>query len=372
MLRALQRTLKEDFRITATNAEVTEGEHLIESASAFEATVFRDVPVSLLDEGLLAAFNQRVAINDAERIFRTGGQALQARGLAVPGSSPDSLFATAAAFVLFDPRPADRLPQCEILVDAYDDTQISGRPKGQQNVNAPLPLVLDQVLKFVDDHTIHPRRVVGLNNLRLDEYPVKALREALVNAVAHRSYDDASRKVLVRLFSDRVEIASPGYPPKPLTVAKLLRGGYRPCSRNPLIAQTLATLGVMEQRGSGFARMRNAMLDHGLDVPRLELQDGFFVVTLPGPAGNYERLRPPGDAGGPVTPAIEAQLNDRQKKMAALLAGGERLTSRRCEKEFEITRDTAARDFGLLLKLGIAEKRGKGRSVHYVQAAIVR
>lgn len=45
----------------------------------------------------------------------------------------------------------------------------------------------------------------------------------------------------------------------------------------------------MEQRGSGFARMREAMLNHGLEALRtLGQQDGFFVVTLPGPAGNRE------------------------------------------------------------------------------------
>jgi predicted HTH transcriptional regulator len=42
------------------------------------------------------------------------------------------------------------------------------------------------------------------------------------------------------------------------------KGNYRPCSRNPLIAQALATLKLMEQRGSGFARMRDAMLNHSL------------------------------------------------------------------------------------------------------------
>jgi len=51
--------------------------------------------------------------------------------------------------------------------------------------------------------------------------------------------------------------------------------------------------------------------------------------------------------------------------MAELLTRGEVLTSRKCEKEFGITRDTAARDFALLVKLGIAQKHGKGRSVFY-------
>jgi ATP-dependent DNA helicase RecG len=93
----------------------------------------------------------------------------------------------------------------------------------------------------------------------------------------------------------------------------------------------------MEQRGSGFARMREAMLNHGLDEPKIEQQDGFFVVTLPGPAGNYDRIKTPENAGGLVTPAIESQLNERQKKMVVLLASGEELTSRRCEVEFGVT-----------------------------------
>jgi hypothetical protein len=59
----------------------------------------------------------------------------------------------------------------------------------------------------------------------------------------------------------------------------------------------------------------------------------------------------------PVTPAIEAQLNERQKKMVALLVQGERLTSRRCEEDFGITRETATRDFGLLIGCAFGRSR---------------
>ena len=60
--------------------------------------------------------------------------------------------------------------------------------------------------------------------------------------------------------------------------------------------------------------------------------------------------------------------NERQKKMVSLLTAGEKLTSRRCEREFDITRDTAARDFGLLMRLGLATRQGRGRSTSYVLA----
>ena len=371
MLAALQRALAEEFSLKVTSAERTESDNLIEAASPFESTVLRDTAIDTLDPRLMADFNRRAGSGLLDELLGAGFQTLHVRGLAVRGEAPDSYFPTAAALLLFGPHPARRFPQCEILADAYDDTRITGRPKGQATIDAPLPNALEQALKFIDDHTFHPRRVVGLNNLRLDEYPVPALREALVNAVAHRSYDDRARKVFVRLFSDRIEIASPGYPPQPLTLAKLRKGGYRPCSRNPLIAQTLATLGVMEQRGSGFARMQDAMLNHGLAVPELTQQDGFFVVTLRGPAGNYDRLKVPASTTGPITAAVEAQLNERQKKMVLLLSAGEELTSRRCEVEFGVTRPITGKDFAGLVRLGLAEKVGLGRSTRY-RAVIVK
>lgn len=368
MLDALRRAMAEEFKIKATAAEVSESGNLIEAASVFETAVLPDVSVGTLDPILIRGFNAATAASGAERFWREDTEALQAHGLAVRGSQPKTFNPTAAAYVLFAGRPADRFPQCEILADAYDDTRISSRPKGQTTINAPLSRALEHALKFVDDHTFHPRRVVGLNNLRLDEYPMEALREALVNAVAHRSYDDRSRKVFVRVFSDRVEISSPGYPPQPLTLAKLRRGGYKPCSRNPLIAQTLATLGVMEQRGSGFARMHDAMLNHGLDAPGLGQQDGYFVVTLPGPAGDYDRLKVPAGATGPITPAIETQLNKRQRQILLEVQKTGAVTSGWCRKRFGITYDTANRDLLALIKLGLLERKGSGPGTRYEMA----
>jgi predicted HTH transcriptional regulator len=324
--------------------------------------------VDRLAVDLVTEFQQRIAGADPALHFRSGSEALHARGLAVRGAA-EEYFATAAAHLLFAPRPSDRFPQCEILADAYDEPRVTGRPKGQLNVNAPLPRAVEQVIGFIDQHTFHPRRVVGLNNVRLDEYPVPALREALVNAVAHRSYDDASRKLLVRIFSDRIEIANPGYPLRPLTMAKLRRGDYRPCSRNPLIAQALASLGKMEQRGSGFARMREAMLNHGLEEPKLGEQDGFFVLTLPGPAGAYDRIKVSADAGGPITPAVEARLNERQKKIVLQVQQAGFVTSGWCRKRFGVAYLTVNRDLNGLVRLGVFAVVGKGRSTRYVTKA---
>ena len=110
--------------------------------------------------------------------------------------------------------------------------------------------------------------------------------------------------------------------------------------------------------------MRDQMLDHGLDQPLLGTDTGYFQITFPGPGENIERIRVP-ERRLVVTRAVEADLNERQKKMLAILVQGEELTSRRCEFEFSVTRDTANRDFDLLLELGLAKKLGRGRSTRY-------
>ncbi len=366
---ALYSVLKEYFQMAPSVEEAEEGEHLIEVASTFETSLLPDVVCGMLDEESVWPLVEAVIEKPAMRIWDNSAEhALITRGLAIQRKDDPAIVNRAAA-ILFHPHPGDRFPQCEILADAYEETKISGKPKGQETINAPLLRAVEQALAFIDKHTFHPRRVVGLNNLRLDEYPVKALREVLINALAHRNYEDATRKVLLRVFSDRIEIASPGYPLKPLTLAKLQRGNYRPCSRNPLITQTLALLQQMEQRGTGFARMRDAMLDHGLEAPNLTQGDGYFVVTLCGPNGNYDRLKMPANAAGPITPSIEAQLNDRQKRIILRAQETGAVTSGWCQKNLKVVRDTANRDLTGLVQLGLLSVVGKGRGTRYVPAS---
>jgi predicted HTH transcriptional regulator len=164
-----------------------------------------------------------------------------------------------------------------------------------------------------------------------------------------------------------VVLSSPGLPPAPITLARLRSGRYRPCSRNPVLAQSLSYFHRIEERGSGFRRMRDLMLDHGLDQPLLGTDMGYFQITFPGPGENVERLTVP-RGRLLVTPAVEAQLNERQRKMVLLLVQGEALTSRRCEAEFAVTRDTANRDFSLLIALSLARKEGRGRATRYLLA----
>ena len=208
-------------------------------------------------------------------------------------------------------------------------------------------------------------KVVGLNRVRLDEYPVEALREALVNAVAHRQYEDAGRKIMLEVFSDRVVVSSPGLPPAPITIASLRKGKYRPCSRNPVLAQCLSYFHRIEERGSGFRRMRDQMLNHGLDKPSIGTDTGYFQVTFPGPGDNLDRIRVP-VTRLIVTPAVEAKLNERQKRIIQQVLVSGSVTRRWCVTRFSVANDTAGRDLKGLADMGLLCAEGKGRAVSYV------
>lgn len=291
---------------------------------------------------------------------------LRGRGLLWRERSTNAHYALAGGLVFLGKNPSVLFPHCRILADAYRGNEPDPNPTDQATISMPAPLAVDAVIDFIKKNTRHPPRIVGIRRVMLDEYPEKAVREAIVNAIAHRNYEDASRQILVEVFFDRVVVASPGFPPHPLTFAKLRAGKYRPCSRNPVLAQSLAVLDLMEQRGSGFTRMKNAMLDHGLDAPQIEGQDGYFQLVLPGPADNLDRLRVPQTIlAEAMPPSVEQQLNERQKDMVRRLVEGEQLTSRQCQKLYKLSAQAVYEDFQKLTALAIARQIGSGRSTRY-------
>lgn len=110
--------------------------------------------------------------------------------------------------------------------------------------------------------------------------PPEALREALVNAVAHRDYAIRGSAILLDVFSDRAEITSPGTLPDHGIVESVLVGGA-PRARNETMANLLAEADLMEKRGRGWSLMRNAMRRFNGTEPRLvNRPDGDLVRVI--------------------------------------------------------------------------------------------
>jgi predicted HTH transcriptional regulator len=366
---ALVKLLADKFGIAPSSDEDKIAQQTIEATSSFESQPLTRLRWQDLDHevlrGLIAAAENRDAGSLSAADLVSGASA---RGLAWRDQGTGETYATAAGIVLLAKDPSMVFPQCRILADAYRSTEPDGDPRDHEDIRAPMPLAIDRAIAFIDRNTRHPMRIVGLDRVRLDEYPVDGLREALVNAVAHRQYEDAGRKIILEIFADRVIVLSPGLPPRPITLANLRKGKYRPCSRNPVLAQCLSYFHRIEERGSGFRRMRDQMLDHGLDEPLLGTDTGYFQVTFPGPGENIERLRAP-EKQLLITPAIESKLNNRQKKIVTQAAEQGFVTSGWCRENLSVVYDTIRRDLLSLVEIGILETQGKGRSTRYILRA---
>lgn len=365
---ALVKLLRDTYKLAPTSDENEIAEQNIAATSSFESQPLTRIRWRDLDHEvarrLVAAAEKR---NPGDLSAGELLDGVRLRGLVWRDADTGEHYATAAGIVLLARDPSAVFPQCRILADAYRGSEPDSEPRDHEDIRGPMPTAIDRAIAFIDRNTRHPMRVVGLNRVRLDEYPVTALREALVNAVAHRQYEDAGRKIMLEVFYDRVVIASPGLPPSPITLANLRKGKYRPCSRNPVLAQGLSYFHRLEERGSGFRRMRDQMLDHGLDQPIIGTDTGYFQVVFPGPSDTIDRIRVP-ETRLLVTPAVEAKLNKRQRIILEYVAGNGSVTTGWCIRELGIVRDTAHRDLTDLVKRKLLVRKGVGRGASYVMS----
>ena len=142
---------------------------------------------------------------------------------------------------------------------------------------APFAHVVERCLAFVAEHTARFEVVTGVRRETLPEFPVPVLREAVVNALAHRDYNLSGATVDITVWDDRVEVRSPGSLPGHITKDNMRDEHY---SRNPRIMRVLKTLGLVEEYGEGIDRMYREMAARLLEPPVFEATSSSVTVTL--------------------------------------------------------------------------------------------
>ena len=136
---------------------------------------------------------------------------------------------------------------------------------------------IEQALKFVLRNLHTGMKIEGAIGKDVYEFPPQALREAIVNAVAHRNYMlDESVKIAV--FDDRVEISSPGLLPPGISLQSALNGESR--LRNPVIAKVFHLMGFMEEWGSGLRRIAKECDEYNVKRPILVETEIASIMTF--------------------------------------------------------------------------------------------
>jgi ATP-dependent DNA helicase RecG len=217
--------------------------------------------------------------------------------------------------LLFGRYPQQWLPNATILAAHFPGISFSDRYI-KLDISGNLPSQLKQAEIFIRENLRTVVRMVGLAHQETLEYPFEAVRELMVNAVAHRDYNVQGDNIHLNIFSDRLEVHSPGVLPGPVTLDNLLEARF---SRNAVIVQVLADLGFVERLGYGLDRVVAAMRQGNLRLPHFEEAAGCFKVTLFGP-GETGR-----DGALPDLSRFQGlELSSRQKMALAYLGVNKR------------------------------------------------
>lgn len=195
---------------------------------------------------------------------------------------------TLAAIMNFCIYPQGYFPQLAVTAVVVPGKQIgdcaedSARFLDNKRIEGTLSSMLEETIQFCK-RNMHVRTTIDKESgMRSDqtEYPIAAIREAVLNALIHRDYSHYTEgtPVQVNFFSDRIEIHSPGGLYGRMTVEEL--GYARPDLRNPALAVMTESLLGAENRYSGIPTIRREMEAYGLPAPVFENRRNEFVVTL--------------------------------------------------------------------------------------------
>lgn len=255
---------------------------------------------------------------------------------------------TWAAILLFGKKPQRFVLQSKVHCGRFKDeiTIINDEAAGEtlfEQVEKAMEFVKKSIsVKFVI--TGKPRRE------EIWEYPLDAIREAVINAIAHRDYTELS-KIQIRIYDDKLIVWSPGKLPLGITLNDLFKP-HKSVLRNKLIAQVFYDVGLIEQWGTGIKRMADSCLKRGLPEPKFEEQQG-FKVTFRKDIFTDDYLKNSG-------------LNERQIKAVVFMKKEGKITNKIYRDLTDLSDEGVRKDLIFLLEKGLIKIVGKGRGTYYV------
>lgn len=165
--------------------------------------------------------------------------------------------ATVGGLLMFGKQPQRRLPHSSIMFAVFKGKDITDDLADKKEVMGTLPELIDKTVGLIQLFLPNPSTIEGTRRLETTLIPLKVIREAVVNAVVHRDYSLSQRKMQVYVFSDRVEITSPGKLANTLTLAKIRYGNSAP--RNIFLVKFLDNLRYFDGLGRGIPMMLKLM-----------------------------------------------------------------------------------------------------------------
>lgn len=231
----------------------------------------------LLNQYLVSAKKERKNLSAGV----TDREILELGGITVNGVP------TLTGILVFSNYPESPFPQLCITAVVVPGVEVGEtgsdgeRFTANERITGTIPDMLSDAINFVSRNG-RTRTIINDDGKRSDrdEYPVVAVREAVLNALVHRDYSVHSENTPIRIvmYSDRMEITNAGGLYGRISINSL--GKVRPDTRNPTLANVLELIDKTENRYSGIATIRRAMKIADLPDPVFAVERGEFVVTF--------------------------------------------------------------------------------------------
>ena len=200
--------------------------------------------------------------------------------------------ASVAGLLLFGKNPNRRLPQAGVTAVVFPGLEKEYNTVDEERIRGPLTPrvsedgdvvkrgVIDRTVDFIKRNMGSVAYLEGARRIHRKSFPLDAVREAVVNAVAHRDYAREGTDIEVSLYRDRFEVISPGRLPNGVTVEKMKEGVVR-MARNELLKEILRDYRYIEHYRMGVRnRIINSMRRHNGTEPDLVEGDDRFMVRL--------------------------------------------------------------------------------------------
>ncbi|NJL94459.1 MAG: DeoR family transcriptional regulator [Anaerolineae bacterium] len=265
-----------------------------------------------------------------------------------------------AGMLLFAKYPQQWLPQAGIIFVKFVGTEPRGEDglagyARREELTGPLARLVENLWNLVWGEMAVSAVVKGLQRTETTEYPQFAVREALVNAVAHRDYRLKGRRIEVRMFSDRLEVISPGGLPGFITVDNIVQEHF---SRNPRMVTGLFHWGYIEELGLGIDKMIEEMKNAGHKPPEFDAKPYSFTVRL-----HNARTREA------VTQFsnLPSNVNTRQARALAYVRERGSITNREFRQLCDdVSPETLRLDLVDLVEKGMLIKIGSKKGTYYI------
>lgn len=253
-----------------------------------------------------------------------------------------------AAVLLFHPKPEKYVTGAFIKIGYFEneaDLMYQDEAHGNlfEQIEKTMDLLFSKHIKAFISYE-------GISRVETYEYPKEAIREALLNAVAHKDYSGGA-PIQIKVFKDRLMIWNDGQLPDNWTITNLLKK-HASKPYNPDIANTLFRSGYIESWGRGIEKMRNYCLDAGIPKPNYSFEGSDFLVEFRKDIYNEEYL-------------MSLGLNERQIKAVLFVKQNGKITNKEYQELNDTTDRTALRDLERLLELDIFKKIGEKKGTYY-------